>query len=215
MSGQADTPELRTKLLQNMVDREILLQEAKRRGVADRPQSRFRAEFARDTALIQDLLQEEAATTPIPDADVRAEYQRLAKENENNKEYLAHHILVDSEAQAKAIIARLHQGAKFAELAKQSKDTASKQHGGRLDWAVASIYAKPFGDALASLDKGQVTATPVKTQFGWHVIRLDDSRVTPFPEFDKVAPQLREHLQQQRALAVVEGLKQKAAVVYN
>ena len=215
LSGQPDTPALRTKIVQNMVDRAVLLQEAKRRGVPERPQSRFKADFARDTALIQDLLQEAAAATPVGDADVKAEYERLVRENEANKEYLAHHILVDTEAQAKAIIAKLHKGGKFEELAKQSKDGGSSERGGQLDWAAASTYAKPFGDALAALEKGKITETPVQTQYGWHVIRLDDVRVAAIADLDKSASDIREHLQQQRALEVIEALKKKATVVYN
>ncbi len=215
LSGQPDTPALRTKILQNMVDRAVMLQEARRLGVPERPQSRFKADFARDTALIQDVLQEAAAATPVSDADVKAEYDRLVKENEANKEYLAHHILVDSEAQARAIIAKLHKGARFEELAKQSKDDGSREHGGQLDWAAASTYAKPFGDALAALEKGKMTETPVQTQFGWHIIRLDDVRIAAMADFDKAAADIREHLQQQRAMDVIEALKKKATVVYN
>ena len=215
MTAQPDTPELRTKVLQNMIDREVLLQEAKRSGVSDRPQTRFKADFARDTALIQDLLKDAAATTAISDAEVKAEYERLAKENESQKEYLAHHILVESEAKAKAIIAQLHKGVKFEELAKQSKDAGSGAHGGALDWAAASTYVKPFGEALVALEKGKITENPVQSQYGWHVIRLDDSRVTPFAALDKLAPQLREHLQQQRALELFEALKKNATIVLN
>jgi peptidyl-prolyl cis-trans isomerase C len=129
-----------------------------------------------------------------------------------SKEYRARHILVATEAEAAAIVDQLKKGAKFEELAKKSKDTGSAANGGDLDWAAPDAYVKPFSDALQNLKKGEMTETPVQTQFGWHVIRLDDVRDTQFPPLEQVAPQIRESLQQQKAQAFVQGVTKNAKV---
>jgi peptidyl-prolyl cis-trans isomerase C len=129
-----------------------------------------------------------------------------------SKEYRARHILVEKQADAVVIIEQLKKGAKFEELAKQSKDTGSAKNGGDLDWAAPDSFVKPFSDAMIKLQKGQYTEAPVQSQFGWHVIRLDDVRDTQFPPLEQVAPQIREGLQQERVQQFVEGLKKNAKI---
>ena len=120
--------------------------------------------------------------------------------------------LVEKEDDAKAIIAKLKSGAKFEDLAKQSKDTGSAANGGDLDWAPPSAFVKPFSDAMTSLQKGQITETPVQTQFGYHVIKLEDSRPAKVPSFEEVKPQIAESLQQQKLQAYQQELKKKAKI---
>ena len=117
------------------------------------------------------------------------------------------------EALAKQLKAQLDADpSKFEELAKKSKDTGSAANGGDLDWAAPDSFVKPFSDAMTKLTKGQYTENPVQTQFGWHVIRLDDVRDTQFPPMEQVAPQIREGLQQQRVQQFVESLRKNAKI---
>jgi peptidyl-prolyl cis-trans isomerase C len=209
--GQQDTPELRKMVKDRLIQNEILLQEASKRGIPDKPDVKFMLDVQRQNTLIQALLRDELEKKPITDAEVKAAYDQQ-KAKVGGKEYRARHILVDNEADAKAIVADLKRGAKFEDLAKKSKDTGSAANGGDLDWASPDSFVKPFSDAMVGLTKGQYTEAPIQTQFGWHVIRLDDVRDTQFPPLEQVAPQIREGLQQQRVQQYVEGLKKSAKI---
>ena len=148
----------------------------------------------------------------MTDADIKAEYDKFAASN-GGKEFKARHILVEKEADAKAIIAQLKKGGKFEEIAKKSsKDPGSGANGGDLDWAAAGSYVPEFSEALAKLAKGKMTETPVKTQFGYHIIRLDDTREAALPKFDEVKPQIAQQLQQQKLAKYQEDLRAKAKV---
>jgi peptidyl-prolyl cis-trans isomerase C len=161
--------------------------------------------------LVQALIQDYLKKHPVKDEDMLAEYNKL-KGARGDKEYKARHILVDKDSEANEIIAQLKKGAKFEDLAKQSKDPGSKDKGGDLDWNPPTTFVKPFADALTKLEKGKYTETPVQTQFGWHVIRLDDVRVQPFPPFDSVKSQLQSRLQEQEIQKYVGELRAKAKV---
>lgn len=209
--GQADSPELRKQVKDRLIQNEILLQEAQRRGVAERAEVKFMLDVQRQNTLIQALLRDEIEKSPITDAQIKAAYEQQ-KAKVGSKEYRARHILVEKEDEAKAITEQLKKGAKFEDLAKGSKDTGSAKNGGDLDWAAPDSYVKPFSEALIKLNKGQITEIPVQTQFGWHVIRLDDVRDTQFPPLEQVTPQIREGLQQQRVQAYVETLRKSAKI---
>ena len=169
-------------------------------------------ELARQTLLIRELFADYQKQNPVTDADIKAEYDKFASTN-GGKEFRARHILVEKEDEAKAIIASLKKGGKFDEIAKkQSKDPGSGASGGDLDWAAPGSYVPEFSGALTKLNKGQLTETPVKTQFGWHVIRLDDVRQAELPKMDDVKPQIAQQLQQQRLAKFQEDLRGKAKV---
>jgi peptidyl-prolyl cis-trans isomerase C len=129
-----------------------------------------------------------------------------------DKEYHARHILVATEDEAKAIIAKLKGGAKFEELAKQSKDPGSAGNGGDLDWASPANFVPEFSKAMTSLQKGAITETPVKTQYGYHVIKLEDTRAAKIPPLDEVKQQVAEQLQQRKLAAFREELMKKAKI---
>ena len=149
---------------------------------------------------------------PVTDEETKAEYDKFASANAG-KEYRARHILVEKEDQAKALIAQLKKGAKFEDLAKKnSKDPGSGANGGDLDWANASSYVKEFSDALTGLSKGKMTDAPVKTQFGYHIIRLEDVREAQLPKYEDVKPQIAQQLQQQKLAKFQEDLRAKAKV---
>jgi peptidyl-prolyl cis-trans isomerase C len=209
--GQPDTPEMRKMVKERLIQNEILLQEATKRGIPEKSDVKFMLDIQRQNTLIQALLREVVEKQPITDADIKAAYE-TQKVKVGGKEYRARHVLLEKEDEAKAVVEQLKKGAKFEELAKQSKDTGSAKNGGDLDWAAPDSFVKPFSDAMTKLQKGQYTETPVQTQFGWHVIRLDDVRDTQFPPLEQVAPQIREGLQQQRVQTYIEGLKKNAKV---
>jgi peptidyl-prolyl cis-trans isomerase C len=157
------------------------------------------------------LMRDELKKSPVTDAQVQAEYDKQ-KAAAGQKEYRVRHILVEKEDDAKGIIEKLKKGEKFEELAKVSKDPGSAAKGGELDWAGPDAYVKPFSEAMMKLEKGKFTEQPVQSQFGWHVIQLEDVRDAQFPPLTQVNAQIRESLQQKRVQAFVEDLRKKAKV---
>jgi len=210
--GQPDTPELRTQIREDLVMREVFMQEAVKQKIADRADIKLALENARQRILFSALAQDYLKKSPISDADVQAEYESAKQRMGSGQEYHARHILVEKEDDAKAIIAKLKGGAKFEELAKQSKDPGSAANGGDLDWAPATNYVPEFADALSKLQKGQMTDTPVKTQFGYHVIKLEDTRPLQFPPFDQVKKEISESLQQKKLATYQKQLRDAAKV---
>ncbi len=209
--GQPDTPELRKMVKDQLVEREILVQEGERLGFAKSAEFKDQLEMTRQQLVIRGLIQDYVKKHELTDAELKAEYAKY-KEMSGGKEYNARHILVEKEEDAKAIITKLKGGAKFEELAKASKDPGSAANGGALDWSPASNYVPEFGDALKKLAKGKFTETPVKTQFGFHVIRLEDSRDAKLASMEEMKPQLTQAAQQKKLQAYVEELKKKAKV---
>ena len=188
------------------------LEEAQKRGLEATSDYKAQMELARQTILIRELFVDFQKTNPVTDAEIQAEYDKFAAANAG-KEYKASHILVEKEDEAKAIIAALKKGGKFEEIAKkQSKDPGSGARGGDLDWANPSSYVPEFTEALVKLEKGKLTQTPVKSQFGWHIIRLDDVREAQLPKIDEVKPQIAQQLQQQKLAKFQEDLRAKAKV---
>ena len=210
--GQAtDSPQLRDAIKKDLIAREVMMQEAVKEGYDKNPDVKQALDSARQTIVVNALAQDYIQKHPVSDAEVKAEYDRWIKQN-GDKEYHLRHIVVDSEADAKAIIAKLKGGAKFEDLAKQSKDTGTANNGGDLDWASPSSYPPEFAAGFTGLQKGQVTETPVHTNLGWHVIKLDDVRAAKLPTFDEAKPQIAEALTQQKLAAYQEEMVKKAKV---
>lgn len=211
-AGRPVSPEMQGQLRDEVIAREVFMQEAQLRGLDASDDFKAQIELARQSILIRELFSDFQTKNPVTDADIKAEYDKFAASN-GGKEYKARHILVEKEADAKAIIAQLKKGGKFEEIAKKSsKDPGSGAKGGDLDWAAGGSYVKEFSDALTKLDKGKMTETPVKTQFGYHIIRLDDTREAQMPKFDEVKPQITQQLQQQKLAKYQEDLRAKAKV---
>jgi peptidyl-prolyl cis-trans isomerase C len=211
-SGRPVSPEMQGQLKDEVIAREIFMQEAQKRGLETSEDFKAQMELARQTLLIRELFADYQKSNPVTDADIKAEYDKFAAANAG-KEYHARHILVEKEDEAKAIIASLKKGGKFDEIAKkQSKDPGSGANGGDLDWANAASYVPEFSAALVKLNKGQTTEAPVKTQFGWHVIRLVDVRDAQLPKLDEVKPQIAQQLQQQKLAKFQEDLRGKAKI---
>ena len=210
--GAPDSPELKNAVREELIRRELLLQEAKKAGLDKRADVATQADAARQAIFIRAYVQEFLKKNPISDAQLKTEYDKI-KAQLGNTEYKARHILVQNEADAKAIIDNLKKGAKFEELAKQSIDPGSKDNGGDLGWASAGNFVKPFSDALVGLSKGKYTEAPVKTDFGYHVILLEDSRPLNVPPFEEIKPRLLQQAQTQQIGKMVDGLRAKAKIV--
>lgn len=197
-AGQEVTDDIKQKIRDELITREIFVQEALARGLDKDPAFLDQMELARSGLLIRQLVANEQAKNPITDETIRAEYDKVVGAM-NAQEYNASHILVEDEALAKDLIAQIQAGADFAELAKQhSKDPGSGANGGQLDWATADSYVPEFSQAMTALDKGGLTAEPVKSQFGWHIIFLNDVRKAAAPPFDQVKPAIQKSLQQRQ-----------------
>jgi peptidyl-prolyl cis-trans isomerase C len=210
--GAQDTEQMRNMVREELVNREILTQEAAKSGIARNPDVQAQLDVARQEIIVSAYLREWVRKNPITDAEVQKEYER-AKKQQGEKEYKARHILLETEDQAKGMIAELKKGAKFEDLAsKNSKDPGSAARGGDLDWNVPATYDKQFADAMVNLEKGKYTEQPVRTRFGFHVIQLDDVRQSRFPPLAEVKPRIQQMLAQGRIEELIKGLRAKAKV---
>lgn len=207
-----DTPELRKGIRDDLINREVISQEATRIGLDKKPEIIQQTRMARQSVLINAFVKDYLKGHPISDDQLKKEYAK-ATDNLGNKQYKARHILVDSEAKAKGIIAELGKKAKFDKLAKEkSKDAGSAEQGGELDWAAPNSFVPTFSNAMIKLKKGKYTKKPVQSQFGWHVIKLDDVRNMEAPPFEEVKPQIQQRLQQQAIQDAISDLRDKAKI---
>jgi peptidyl-prolyl cis-trans isomerase C len=212
---QQRTPELERQVRDELVMREIFMQEAERRGLQSGAEYRTQMEFARQGFLVRELFADFQKKNPVTDEEVKAEYDKVKAQAGTEKEYRARHILVEKEDEAKALLLALKGGAKFEDLAKKSsKDPGSAQNGGDLDWAQPGNYVAEFSQALTKLEKGKYTEAPVKSQFGYHIIQLEDVRETKFPALEEVKGQIEQKMAQQKMAKFRDDLKTKAKTDY-
>ena len=213
-AGQPVAPEMESRARDEVVLREIFAQEAEKQGIARGDDYKSQMELARQTVLIRELFNSYQKKAQPSDAEARAEYDKV-KAQQSGTEYKARHILVEKEDDAKKLIAEIKAGAKFEDVAKKnSKDTGSAENGGELDYAKPESYVPEVGQAMAKLTKGAMTETPVKSQFGWHIIKLEDSREAQFPAFDEVKPQLIQRITQMKLQEYQEKLRSSAKTDY-
>lgn len=194
--GQPDSPELRNALREELNTRELLVREAKKKGLDKSNDVKNQMDLAGQTILVRAYVTEWVKDNPVSDALLHKEYDQI-KSQIGDKEYKVRHILVEKEADAKDIVTALQKGEKFEKLAERSKDPGSKEKGGDLDWNAPGNFVKPFSDAMVATPKGKFTAQPVQTQFGWHVIMVEDIREAKVPVFEEVKPQLQQRMQAQ------------------
>jgi peptidyl-prolyl cis-trans isomerase C len=212
--GQPRTPELEAQVRDEVVLREMFTQEAERQGIAASAQYKSQMELARQSILIRELFTEYQKKHPVSDADIQAEYDKF-KAQASGMEYRTSHILVEDEDQAKALIAQIKGGASFEDLAKKnSKDPGSGEKGGDLDWANPGSYVPEFSQAMVKLKKGEMTDAPVKSQFGWHVIKVVDVRDAQFPPLDEVKPQIQQRLMQMKMAQFRDEIRAKTKTDY-
>ena len=212
--GQQLPPDLEQRVRDKLVMDEIFTQEAEKRGLAASPEYKAQMEQARQAVLTQALLADFVKTHPVGDDEINAEYEKF-KTQSAGTEYRARHILVEKEDEAKALIKQLNGGANFDELAKKnSKDPGSGANGGDLDFAAPGSYVPEFSQAMIKLKKGEMTQEPVKTQFGYHIIKLEDTREAQFPKLDDVKGQLKQRMEQQKLATYRDEIRAKAKTDY-
>lgn len=213
---QQDTPELRKAIRDDLINIEVMSQEALKKGLDKQPETAMQLGLEKQKVLVGAFVQDYVKTHPVSDEAVAQEYDKL-KGSLGAKEYHVRHILVEKEGEAKSIAAQLKKkGAKFDSLAKShSKDTGSSEHGGDLGWIavgnIPRVFVKPFGDALLNLGKGQVSE-PVQSQFGWHIIKLEDERDLKMPSLEEIKPRITQALQQQSVKQLISDLRDKAKI---
>jgi peptidyl-prolyl cis-trans isomerase C len=210
--GQPDTPEARNRLRDALITREVIMQEAIKKGLDKSADVTSQLDLNRQDVLVNAFVQDYLSHNPVSEEAMKKEYEQ-AKTQTGDKEYKARHILVKDETEAKQIVAQLKKGGNFEKIAAaKSEDSGSKGRGGDLDWGPPNRFVPAFADALKKLKKGQVTDVPVHTQFGWHVIRLDDERQYEAPSFDKVKPEIQKNLQRQALDKAIGELRAKAKI---
>ncbi len=210
--GAPDNEQTRAAVREDLINRELVTQAAVRAGTAKKREVQTQLEVTRQEVLVGAYLSDYLRDKPVTDDDVQKEYDRV-RDQTGASEYKARHILVETEDEAKRLIAELHKGGKFDELAKKSsKDEGTRELGGDLDWKVPSGLEKPFADAMVALEKGKFTPAPVRTRFGYHVIQLDDVRGMDFPPLAQVRPQIQRRLVRQKVEELVRELRAQAKV---
>jgi len=213
-AGQQVSPEMQGQARDQVVLREIFAQEAEKRGIAATPDYKAQMDLARQSILIRELFEDFKKKNVVSDADAKAEYDKF-KAQATGTEYRARHILVEGEDEAKALIAQIKGGAKFEDLAKaKSKDPGSGENGGDLDFAKPENYVPEFSKAMTALKKGEMTPAPVKSQFGWHIIKLEDTREAQFPPFEQVKGQIQQRLAQVKLQKYQDDLRKGAKTDY-
>ncbi len=211
--GQPDNPEMRKEIIEQLSTQLLLSQEAIKKGLDKTPEVLDRIDLNQQSILANAFIQDYMKNNPVSDEMLKAEYEKI-KGQMVGSEYKARHILVEKEAEAKDIIAKLTKNPKaFESLAKEkSKDAGSKANGGDLGWFDPRSMVPEFGAALAKLAKGKFNEEPVKSQFGYHVILLEDSRPKTIPTLDQVKSALQKQVQQQNLKKLFDDLKAKAKI---
>jgi peptidyl-prolyl cis-trans isomerase C len=208
--GQPDTPELRNAVRDELINIEILAQAASKKGLSKQTEVVQQIDLSKQTILASAFIQDYVKSHPISDDALKQEYEKINKQR-GNKEYKVSHILLKTEADAKVVADQL-KNSKFEDVAMdKSQDPGSSVKGGDLGWAVPSNFVKPFADAMVAMSKGQVSA-PVQSQFGWHIIKLEDTRDLKVPSFDEVKPNITQHMQQQLVQKVISEQRAKATI---
>ncbi len=225
--GQKDSEEMRKQLREALISREIVTQEAIKKGLDKSVDYQTQMDLAKQQVLVNAYLEDYLKTHEPTEADLKAEYEAVKKEqyDPNAKEYKVRHILIktptkpDAKAEAAAkkkaegLLAQLKKGAKFDELAKKySDDAGSKVKGGELDWTDGANLVKPFGDAMKAMSKGETSKTLVKTQYGYHILRLDDVRSVDFPAYEQVKDDVAKQLLAKQRDKLIEDLRKAAKV---
>ena len=211
--GVADNEQVRAQIREILINNELLNQEANRAGLLKKPELQQQLEMSRAELIANAQVQEHLRAHPVGAADVQKEYERLKTQSASEREYKARHILVANEADANAVLAELKKGGKFEEIAqKRSLDEGTRPRGGELDWTVPANLEKSFADAMVRLEKGKTTETPVRTRYGFHIVRLDDTRQMKIPEFEQVRAQLQQRMVQQRIEGYLRELRGKAKI---
>jgi peptidyl-prolyl cis-trans isomerase C len=206
------TPEQKAQVLDELIGMQLISVEALKDGLENDPDVTARLALLRMRVLTDAQSQKFLKDKEPTDAELHAQYD-TAVAGLDKTEYKGRHILVATKEKAQELIKKIKGGAKFEDVAKAESTDSSKTNGGDLGWFTPSRMAKPFGDAVKTMKKGEMTQEPVQTQFGWHIIKIDDIRAATPPPFDQVKQQLTNQIIQKKLLAYVDGLKKSATIV--
>lgn len=210
--GQKDDPRLDAKVKDSLISLELASRAAIDKGLDKDPKLAALLDIRRKDQLAKAYLEDYVRSHPVGDAEIKAEYDK-AKAAATGNEYKLKHILVKSEDEAKSILAQLAKKGKFEDLAKKhSTDPGSAKNGGELGWNAPNAFVKEFADALSGMKKGETSKAPVKTQFGWHIIRVEDVRPIQVPPLDEVKADIARQLQQSRIHDALLGLRKDAKI---
>lgn len=208
--GQPDSPDLRNAIRDELINIEVLAQAANKKGLHKQADVVQQIELTKKSILASAFIQDYIKNNPISDDVLKQEFERINKQR-GTKEYKVSHILLKTEAEAKTVAEQL-KNSKFEDVAMdKSQDPGSSVKGGDLGWAVPSNFVKPFADAMVAMNKGQISA-PVQSQFGWHIIKLEDTRDVKAPSFEEVKPNVAQHMQQQLVQKVIAEQRSKAKI---
>lgn len=210
--GAERSPEAQMMLLNQLVNTTMLAKAARADGLDKLPEVATAAKIANNQVLAEVAIRNYLKSHPITDEDIQKAYEKHYV-NEPTTEFKARHILVESQEKGSELIKELDGGADFSELAKKHSTGPTGKNGGDLGWFGAGQMVKPFSDAVAKLEKGKYAAEPVQTQFGWHVIQLDDQRQTPVPALDEVRATIVEGVQREKAATYMGEVREKTEVV--
>ena len=209
--GQPDSPDLRKAVREDLINVEVMAQESVKMGLDKKAETMQQLELAKQAVLVDAFVQNYAKTHQVSEDALKQEYEKL-KVRLGSKEYKVRHILVEDENAAKSIAAKLKKGGKFDKLAESnSKDVGSRDKGGDLGWSVPANYVKPFADAILNLTKGQVSE-PVQSQFGWHIIKLEDVRELKIPSLEEGKADIAKNLLRQSIQQAIADLRTKAKI---
>lgn len=216
-NGAKDSPELRQNILNDLVVREVITQDIKKTGLLNKDNNALKLKLAQQNTMLDLWFAEYFKSHPVTEADIKAQYDRqleLSKDSKNAKQYEVAQIMVATEVEANEIIKQIKGGAKFETLAKEkSLEKISGAQGGVVGWVFPDQLAPPINDVIVNLGKGGVTQSPIKTNNGWHVIKLDDVRPFVMPPFDQVKNNIAQELVQQRRQEAINALLKEAKVV--
>ncbi len=215
--GADESDELREQVKQEMINRLVAVQAAEEAGIDKSEAVEQEIKLARQGILVRALMNDYLEKHPVSDDDIQAEYDQFKSQQSEEREYKVRHILVKEEDEAKQLIADIKADkTSFEDAAEnESIDPGSGQKGGDLGWAPASNYVPEFAEAVTEMDKGSMTDEPVKSQFGWHVIQVEDSRSVELPELDQLKPQIEEQLRQKALADYQQELLENADIEEN
>jgi peptidyl-prolyl cis-trans isomerase C len=215
-SGAKDSPELRQNILNDLVVREVITQDIKKTGLLNKDNNALKLKLAQQNTMLDLWFAEYFKTHPITEADIKAEYDRqlaLSKEPKNSKQYEVAQIMVATEAEAQDIIKQIKSGSKFETLAKEkSLEKVSGAQGGVVGWVFPDQLTPPINDVIVNLGKGNITQSPIKTNNGWHVIKVDNIRAFEMPSFDQSKNTIAQELVQKRRQDAISALLKDAKV---
>ena len=210
--GQRDTPELRQLLKEELINREILAQEAATLGLDKTAEAKMQLAQLRQTLMVELLLNDLIKKTPVTDVKIKAEYDRRVEALKNEQEYKVALIVTPTEDEAKALIARLNKGESFEKIATEKSIDPSKEKGGQVGWVLPAQILPAISNVMVNLNKGTLAVAPIRTQAGWNIIKVEDKRAYQPPGLNQAKNDIRQALQQQQRADLVKRLREGAKV---